>query len=108
MFDQLCDTNMHQFANTVPDGVDLAKYDADGATILKLRAYQALLIAMLERVQGAIALHGSDRMDANLTYFNYLKFGKRTGMANAAAIHDAIAPHYPTGRRGNPAPTPTP
>jgi hypothetical protein len=108
MFDQLCDTNMHQFANTVPDEVDLAKYDADGATILKLRAYQALLIAMLERVQGAIALHGSDRMDANLTYFNYLKFGKRTGMANAAAIHDAIAPHYPTGRRGNPAPTPTP
>lgn len=107
MFDQLCDTNMHSFPNTKPAEVDLTKYDADGADITKLRTYEAALIAMLGRVQGAIALHGSDRMDADLTYFNYLKFGKRTGMANAAAIHDAIAPHYPTGRRGNqPPPNP--
>ena len=108
MFDQLCDTNLHQFPATKPAEIDLTKYEADGNAMTKLMTYRALLTAMLERVDGAIALHGSDRMDADLTNFNYLKFGKRTGMANAAAIHDAIAPHYPSGRRGGAAPAKNP
>ena len=108
MFDELCDTNMHQFPNTKPAEVDLPLYDADGDTLGKLTAYEVILTALLARVRGAKALHGSDRMDADLTYFNYLKFGQRTGMANAAAIHTAIAPHYPVGRRGNTPPTTPP
>lgn len=108
MFDQLCDTNMHQFSNTKPAEIDLPLYDSDGDSLGKLTAYEVILTAMLARVRGAKALHGSDRMDADLTYFNYLKFGKRTGLANAAAIHDAIAPHYPVGRRGNTPPVTPP
>lgn len=108
MFDQKCDTNMHQFPASKPADVDLPKYDSDGSNITNLRAYRAVALAMLERLDGAIALHGSDRMDANLTYFQYLKFGIRTGLANAKAIHDDIKPHYPTGRRTTPAPAKNP
>jgi hypothetical protein len=101
MFDQLCDQHIHQFAATKPAELDLAKYDSDGDSITKLRAYKAILDALSARVDGAIALHGSDRMDADVMYFNFQRFGKQMGWANSAAIYDTLLPHYSTGRRGS-------
>jgi hypothetical protein len=52
---------------------------------------------------------GSDRLDADLVFYNYLSFAARTGAAGADDIHDDLKSTYPGCRtvRTPPAP-PTP
>lgn len=51
---------------------------------------------------------GSDRMDVDLKFYNYLELGDRLGLAGAGAIHDQLKPLYPGRRRPRTPATPLP
>jgi hypothetical protein len=84
-FDQKCDDDMHQNLTLVPTGINLPEYDKDGANIEALDRIIAKLATITSRLTDTRTVAGSDRMDADLTFYNYLEFSARTGTRNAAS-----------------------
>lgn len=108
VYDELCDSYMHQQPATKPAEVDLTEYDRDGTTYKCTTGWMTALKPILALIEGSWALAGSDRMSANLMYTNYMKVGKRIGIPNAEAIYHDLKQHYPGGRSGGATPPPTP
>jgi len=107
-FDQKCDNYMHQHPDLSPPGISLAEYDKDGVAIAALKRILAKVTPLETRITDTLIVAGADRMDADLSFYNYLDYASRTGAAGADDIRDDLRRSFPGGRRRGPQPPATP
>ncbi|HEY6167446.1 MAG TPA: hypothetical protein VI454_05370 [Verrucomicrobiae bacterium] len=107
-FDAKCNDYLHQRADLVPPGVSVPEYEKDGTAGDCIGRIRARLATVDSRLGDTQMLCGSDRMNVDLTFFNYLAFASRTGTAGADDIHDELAALYPGRGPGGTPPTPPP
>jgi len=105
-FDQKCGDYIHQNPALVPTTLNVVEYDKDGANMAALDRLLAKLATINSLITDTRVVSGSDRLDADLLFYNYLEFLAQTGTAGADAIHDDLRASYPGGRRRGPT-TPT-
>lgn len=105
-FDTKCDNYMHAQPALVPDDITIAEYDKDGAAWGAIGRMQAKVGTMNGELSDTAMVVGSDRMDADLVFYNYLAFKARTGAPGADTIHDDLKSSYPGRRTPRTPPTP--
>jgi hypothetical protein len=106
-FDAKCSDYIHQRADLVPASINVTEYDKDGAAWGAVNRVYAKLNTLAGTMTDTLMVIGSDRLDADLTFYNYLGFAARTGAAGADDIRDDLKQTYP-GRRTVRTPTPPP
>ena len=107
-FDEKCDNYLHQHPELVPPGISLLEYDKDGAAMAAIKRIIAKLTPLQNQLADTLTVAGADRLDADLTYYNYLEFAARTGAAGADDIHSELKEFFPGRRSGPTPPPPTP
>lgn len=107
-FDAKCDTYLHQNPGLVPPGLSLAEYDKDGAALAAVKRIIAKTSTIGARLSDTQIVLGSDRIDADLKFYNYLEFATRMGTAGADDIHADLKSSFPGRSPGGGTPPPTP
>ena len=107
-FDQKCDTYLHQNPALVPPGLSLTEYDKDGAALAAVKRIIAKTNTIGSRLNDTQTVLGSDRINADLTFYNFLEFAMRVGTAGADDIHADLKESFPGRNPGSATPTPPP
>lgn len=107
-FDEKCDTYLHQNPGLVPPGLSLTEYDKDGAALAAVKRIIAKTNTIGVRLNDTQIVLGSDRINADLTFYNFLEFAMRVGTAGADDIHADLKESFPGRNPGGGTPPPTP
>lgn len=105
-FDQKCDIYLHQNPALVPPGFSLLEYDKDGTALGSVKRVAAKLGTIGSRLADTQILLGSDRINADLAFYNFLEFATRVGTAGADDIHTDLQETFPGHNPGPVAPPP--
>lgn len=103
-----CNDYIHQRPDLVPSSINVAEYDKDGAAWGAVNRIHAKLTSLDGTVTDTLLVLGSDRLDTDLDFYNYLGYAARTGQPGADEIRDDLKQTYPGRRARNTPVTPPP